>query len=100
MTTQNILVLGAGGFIGAHLTERLLAENYDVRAVDTHHDKLQDCLTHPRLTWIEGDIRDRSLPFEDWIKEADLVVDRMRPALGTRDDMVDMKGSFLRALRK
>lgn len=32
MTAQKVLVTGAGGFIGSHLTERLIELGYDVRA--------------------------------------------------------------------
>ena len=53
-----ILNLGAGGFIGCHLTERLLADGHQVVAVDTHDDKLSACLGHPALTYLEEDIRD------------------------------------------
>ena len=55
MTKKNALVLGAGGFIGSHMVNRLNSEGYWVRGVD---------LTYPEFTktaadeFIIGDLRD------------------------------------------
>jgi UDP-apiose/xylose synthase len=70
-----ILALGAGGFIGAHLTERLLSDGHNVIAVDVHSDKLAEFLDHPRLLWIEADIRDPGFDLDALAKSADLVID-------------------------
>ncbi len=48
---MRILNLGAGGFIGSHLTRRLLAEGHTVVALDLYSDKLaefvdQACVLH------------------------------------------------------
>ena len=56
---MHILNLGAGGFIGSHLTHRLLAEGHSVTAVDLWSDKVEDLLSHPRLKFIQQDIRAR-----------------------------------------
>jgi UDP-4-amino-4-deoxy-L-arabinose formyltransferase/UDP-glucuronic acid dehydrogenase (UDP-4-keto-hexauronic acid decarboxylating) len=38
-----VLLLGAGGFIGANLTERLLADGkYDVTAIDIDSEKIEE----------------------------------------------------------
>lgn len=52
---MNCLVTGAGGFIGGHLTKRLLAEGHAVRAVDIKpvHEWWQ---LHPRAENIEADL--------------------------------------------
>jgi dTDP-glucose 4,6-dehydratase len=51
---MNILVTGGAGFIGSHLTERLLADDHDVTVVDSmrgcHADNLARVSQHPRLT--------------------------------------------------
>ena len=51
---MNILNLGGGGFIGSHLTKRLLDEGHSVTAVDLWTDKVGELLDHPRLTFVPG----------------------------------------------
>src|SRR5690606_15750036 len=47
------------GFIGSHLTERLLKEGHAVRVLDNLSTGKRDNLpAHPRLEFIEGDVRD------------------------------------------
>ena len=53
---MKILSLGAGGFIGSHLTHRLLQEGHVVTAVDLETEKVTDCLEHPNLTFFQHDI--------------------------------------------
>ncbi len=53
---RRVLVLGAGGFLGSHLVERLLAAGALVEAVDRSFDKLT--VRDPRLSLIEGSVRD------------------------------------------
>ena len=74
-TRLQVLSLGAGGFIGAHLTRRLLDDGYPVVAVDTHTDKVQEFLDHPALTWITDDIRDPGFDMGGHVEAADLVID-------------------------
>jgi UDP-apiose/xylose synthase len=70
-----ILVLGAGGFIGSHLVERLLAGGRPVLAVDLSADKLAGVLGRPGLRIALHDIRDPAFDLEGLVREADLVVD-------------------------
>ena len=72
---MNILSLGSGGFIGTHLTHRLLAEGHRVVGVDIYDEKLQGILDHPRLTFIQQDIREADWDLESLVKDADLVID-------------------------
>lgn len=72
---MKILALGGGGFIGAHLTERLLKEDHQVVSVDIHSDKLTESLSHDNLTFIQQDIRDRDLDLSALVRDADLVID-------------------------
>lgn len=67
MTTENktrVLVTGADGFIGSHLTEMLLAEGYRVRALSQYNSFNNwgwlEGLTHPDLEIVCGDVRDAS----------------------------------------
>lgn len=61
---QRILVTGAAGFIGSHLTERLLAQGHQVIGVDNFdpfypealkRQNLAAALAHPAFQLIEGD---------------------------------------------
>lgn len=59
---KNILVTGADGFIGSHLTELLLSEGYSVRALSQYNSFnywgwLED-IHHPNLEVVTGDVRD------------------------------------------
>lgn len=60
---MTILVTGADGFIGSHLTEALLAQGHKVRALSVYNSFnnwgwLEDVAAHPNLEVISGDIRD------------------------------------------
>jgi len=72
---MHILNLGGGGFIGSHLTRRLLTAGHSVTAVDLWTDKLGDLLDHPRLTFIQQDIRSREWDINPLVEQADLVID-------------------------
>ena len=59
------LVTGCAGFIGSHLTDRLLADGYEVTGIDCFTDyyarslkesNISDALKKPRFTFIEQDI--------------------------------------------
>ena len=57
-----MLVTGADGFIGSHLTEMLLEEGYKVRALSQYNSFntwgwLED-INHPNLEVVTGDVRD------------------------------------------
>ncbi len=54
---MKILALGAGGFIGCHLTHRLLQEGHTVTAVDLETGKVTDSLDHPNLVFLQQDIQ-------------------------------------------
>ena len=59
---QKVLVTGADGFIGSHLTEMLLEKGYSVRAL-SYYNSFNDWgwlnnLKHPNLEIVTGDIRD------------------------------------------
>jgi UDP-glucuronate 4-epimerase len=51
---MNILVTGAAGFIGFHLSKRLLAENYHVIGVDNLNNYYDVCLKKERLKLLES----------------------------------------------
>ena len=72
---MNILSLGAGGFIGSHLTHRLLEEGHTVTAVDLETEKVTDCLQHPNLTFLQQDIRQPGWDLDALVRKSDLVID-------------------------
>lgn len=62
MSKKRVLVTGADGFIGSHLTEALLAEGYEVRALSYYNSFNSwgwlDGITNPNLEVVSGDVRD------------------------------------------
>lgn len=62
MSAKKVLVTGADGFIGSHLTELLLAEGYDVRALSVYNSfnywGWLEGISHSRLEVVSGDVRD------------------------------------------
>jgi nucleoside-diphosphate-sugar epimerase len=71
-----VLLLGGGGFIGSHITERLLRDTtHTVYSYDLDDEKLADSLGHPRLISIRGDIRRDHDRIERLVQECDLVID-------------------------
>ncbi|MEX2389954.1 MAG: SDR family NAD(P)-dependent oxidoreductase [Phycisphaeraceae bacterium] len=65
---ETVLITGAAGFIGSHLTDRLLAEGQRVVGLDNFCDfydpavkraNLTEALENERFTLVEADIRDR-----------------------------------------
>lgn len=70
MTTrfdECILVTGGAGFIGSRLVSRLLRETrnsivlLDSLTYASDLSRLRDCLSHSRLAFVQGDIRDQEL---------------------------------------
>lgn len=54
---MNFLITGGAGFIGSHLTEKLLAEGHEVTVVDNlATGKVQNLPSHPRLRWLSKNI--------------------------------------------
>ncbi len=53
-----VLVTGAGGFIGSHLTADQLQRGRRVVALDLHLDRIGHLADDARLTMIEGDVAD------------------------------------------
>jgi UDP-glucose 4-epimerase len=59
---MKILITGGAGFIGSHLTDRLLARGDRVLVIDNYATARRDSLaSHPNLTIVEGTIADAKL---------------------------------------
>lgn len=57
---MNIIITGGAGFIGSHLTKRLLQEGHSVTIIDNlltgSLDNLKGCLHNPALTFVKKDV--------------------------------------------
>jgi len=72
---MKILILGANGFIGSHLSEHILANrDWDVYAMDIASDKIAECLANPRFHFVEGDITINKEWIEYHVKKCDVVI--------------------------
>jgi nucleoside-diphosphate-sugar epimerase len=70
LSSKTVVVTGAAGFIGSHLTDRCLSLGWRVYAVDAftaYYDEtlkrrnIEGALEHPDCTLIDGDLRDLDL---------------------------------------
>jgi nucleoside-diphosphate-sugar epimerase len=74
MTTK-VLILGVNGFIGHHLSTRILATtDWRVFGMDMYSDKLAHLLDDPRLHYFEGDITINREWIEYHVKKCDVVL--------------------------
>jgi UDP-apiose/xylose synthase len=74
---MNILLLGAGGFIGSNLAEHLLREtDHTLVGIDTDNEKVRG-IPDPdgRFTFIDRDIRDSREIIDNAVQESDVVMD-------------------------
>jgi dTDP-glucose 4,6-dehydratase len=77
--SKRVLVTGGAGFISSHFIRHLLAKTpYEVISLDAltyagNVENLADVLSHERLSFVEGDIRDRDL-VRDVAANVDVIV--------------------------
>ena len=72
---KNVLILGINGFIGHHLTQRILATtDWDVYGMDMSSSRLGDSIGHPRMHFFEGDITINKEWIEYNVKKCDVVL--------------------------
>ena len=70
-----MLILGVNGFIGNHLSERLLRDDrYEVYGLDIGSDAIERLRSHPNFHFVEGDISIHSEWIEYHIKKCDVVL--------------------------
>jgi len=69
--TKRILVTGGAGFIGSHLSERLLKDGHEVLCLDNYFTGMKDniahLLGHPRFEFMREDVTEPLLAEVDWI---------------------------------
>jgi UDP-N-acetylglucosamine 4-epimerase len=77
MSKDRIVITGAAGFIGSHLCEYFLREQYKVTGVDNfltgYKENIQYLLKYPEFAFLECDITDYS-SIENIFKEGDVVL--------------------------
>ncbi|WP_034619514.1 bifunctional UDP-4-keto-pentose/UDP-xylose synthase [Chitinibacter tainanensis] len=72
---KKVLILGVNGFIGHHLTKRILATtNWEVFGMDMYADKVREFMPHPRFHFFEGDITVNREWIEYHVKKCDVVL--------------------------
>lgn len=80
------LVTGGAGFIGSHLTERLLIEGYEVAVIDDLSTgslkNIENFRANPCLTFVKGDIQDIKL-METLAEKCDVIY-HLAAAVGVR----------------
>jgi len=70
-----VLVLGVNGFIGHHLTRRLIeTTDWQVYGMDMQCDRVEPWLDHPRFHFFEGDITINKEWIEYHVKKSDVVL--------------------------
>jgi UDP-glucose 4-epimerase len=101
---QKALVTGGAGFIGSHVVDRLVEENYEVTVLDNLADGRVENLAHlkddKRLLFVEGDVRD-SATLDRLVRGVDVVFHiaahaKMRVSLG--DHRVDLDNNLIGTL--
>ncbi|HKJ00688.1 MAG TPA: bifunctional UDP-4-keto-pentose/UDP-xylose synthase [bacterium] len=72
---MKILILGVNGFIGHHLSHRILeTTEWEVYGMDLASNRVSDVLEHPRFHFFEGDITINHEWVEYHVKKCDVVL--------------------------
>ena len=72
---KKILILGVNGFIGHHLTQRILeTTEWEVYGMDMASHRLGDSASHPRMHFFEGDITINKEWIEYHVKKCDTIL--------------------------
>jgi nucleoside-diphosphate-sugar epimerase len=72
---KKILILGVNGFIGHHLSQRILeTTDWEVYGMDMFSDRVTDLMANKRFTFFEGDITINKEWIEYHVKKCDVVL--------------------------
>ncbi|MCS6762724.1 MAG: bifunctional UDP-4-keto-pentose/UDP-xylose synthase [Candidatus Protistobacter heckmanni] len=72
---KKVLILGVNGFIGHHLSKRILAEtDWEVYGMDMQRDRLSDLVNHERMHFFEGDITINKEWVEYHVRKCDTIL--------------------------
>ena len=73
--SKKVLILGVNGFIGHHLSKRILeTTDWDVYGMDMQDDRLGDLANHPKMHFFEGDITINKEWVEYHIRKCDVIL--------------------------
>ena len=100
---MKILVLGVNGFIGSHLTRRVVKEtDWEIYGMDLSSDRLGEMVNHPKVHFIEGDISINREWIEYHVKKCDVclpLVAIATPATYVKDPLAVFELDFEENLR-
>ncbi|MBV8658761.1 MAG: bifunctional UDP-4-keto-pentose/UDP-xylose synthase, partial [Burkholderiales bacterium] len=72
---KKILILGVNGFIGHHLTKRIIeTTDWQVYGMDMNTDRVSEWLDHPRFHFFEGDITINKEWIEYHVRKCDVIL--------------------------
>ncbi len=72
---KKLCILGVNGFIGHHLSQRILADTgWEVFGMDMSSDRIADLMDHPRFHFFEGDITINKEWIEYHIRKCDVIL--------------------------
>ena len=72
---KKILILGVNGFIGHHLSHRILADtDHEVFGMDMSAERIADLIANPRFHFFEGDITINKEWIEYHIRKCDVIL--------------------------
>jgi nucleoside-diphosphate-sugar epimerase len=72
---KKILILGVNGFIGHHLSKRIVeTTDWIVHGMDMQSERVSDLLNHPRFHFFEGDITINKEWIEYNVKKCDVIL--------------------------
>ncbi|MCW5593182.1 MAG: bifunctional UDP-4-keto-pentose/UDP-xylose synthase [Burkholderiales bacterium] len=73
--SKRICILGVNGFIGHHLSQKILADtDWEVYGMDMSSDRVADLLANPRFHFFEGDITINREWIEYHIRKCDVIL--------------------------
>ena len=72
---KKVLILGVNGFIGHHLTHRILeATDWEVYGMDMSASRIGHVVDHPRMHFVEGDITINKEWIEYHVKKCEVIL--------------------------
>ena len=72
---KKILILGVNGFIGHHLSQRILnTTDWEVYGMDMQSERVADLMTNPRFHFFEGDIMINKEWIEYHVRKCDVIL--------------------------